>query len=61
VKLITFQSPPKPLEPLELNLTGMLYHNQISPAVSEKKMFEISANQNALLALTAMWNLKSAP
>jgi hypothetical protein len=24
-------------------------------------MFEISANQNALLALTAMLNLKSAP
>jgi hypothetical protein len=37
------------------------YCNPICPSGSEKKIFTISAYQNILLALTAIWNFKSEP
>jgi hypothetical protein len=44
----------KPLGQLKPNCPGMI----ISSLVSEKKIFEISANQNILLALAAILNIR---
>jgi hypothetical protein len=48
----------KPLGQLKPNCPGMIIGRSSSSLVSEKKIFEISANQSILLALAAMLNIR---